>query len=100
MVKNRRFLSIFAVLLLLITGCATARTVTHFSEGSPLIYSGARLDIHAISKNERVLQMYKEKYGVEPPGYPKLDIPFSFLLDTLVFIPVVLPLVLYRSLFE
>jgi uncharacterized protein YceK len=102
MINNRRLLSVLAVLLLLTTSCATARTVTHFSEGSPLIYSGARLDVHAISKDERVLQMYKEKYGIEPPGYPKLDLPFSFLLDTLVFIPVVLPLplVLYRAFFE
>ncbi len=95
-----RLLSILAVFLMLTTNCATARTVTHFSEGSPLIYSGTRLDIHAISKNERVLQRYKQKHGVEPPSYPKLDLPFSFLLDTLVFFPVVLPFVLYRVVFE
>lgn len=93
-------ISFFMVLLLLTTGCATGRTVTRFSEGSPMLYSGTRLDIHAISADEPVLQMYKEKFGVEPPDHPKLDLPFSFLLDTLVLIPIVLPLALYDAVFE
>jgi uncharacterized protein YceK len=93
-------LSVFTVLLLLVAGCATGRTVTHFSEESPLLYSGTRLDIHAISQNESILQMYKEKFGVEPPAHPKLDLPISFLLDTLVLIPIALPLALYNAVFE
>lgn len=97
---NKRLLSVLTVLLLLTTSCATARTVNHFSEGSPLIYSGTRLDIQAISKNEEVLQIYREKHGVEPPGYPEIDLPFSFVLDTVLLVPVVLPLALYRAVLE
>lgn len=93
-------ISCFMALVLLTAGCATGRTVTHFTEGSPMVYSGTRLDVHAISANHQVLQTYKEKYGVEPPDHPRLDLPFSFLLDTLLLFPVVLPLVLYNAAFE
>jgi uncharacterized protein YceK len=56
--------------------------------------------MHASADDEIVLQNYREKLGVEPSAYPKLDLPFSFLLDTIILIPVVLPLVLYQAVFD
>ena len=65
-----------------------------------MVYSGTRLDLHASAHNEHILQVYKEKYGVEAPRYPKLDLPFSFLFDTFILFPVVLPVYLYQAAFD
>jgi len=48
--------------------------------GTPKIYSGTRMDIHAIS-GDRVWLRY---FPGEAPQYPAWDLPFSFLLDTAV----------------
>ncbi|OGW46340.1 MAG: hypothetical protein A2078_01575 [Nitrospirae bacterium GWC2_57_9] len=81
-------------------GCATLTTASHFTAESPKIYSGTRLDIHASRHNEDTLRVYREKYGVEPPAYPVVDLPFSFLFDTIILGPVVLPIVLYQAVFD
>lgn len=88
------------VLLLLTSGCATGRTMMHFSDETPIVYSGTRLDVNALSGDTHILQVYREKYGLEPPAHPRLDLPFSFLLDTLLLVPVVLPLALYSAVFD
>jgi len=93
----------FAALLictLLTTGCATITTATHFTRDSPMVYSGTRLDIHASADHDEVLRVYREKYGVEPPEYPKLDLPFSLLFDTFILFPIVYPLWLYQTVFD
>jgi len=41
-----------------------------------------------------------DKYGVEPPAYPKLDLPFSLLFDTINLVPVIMPLILYQTAFD
>jgi uncharacterized protein YceK len=65
-----------------------------------MVYSGTRLDIHASADHENILRVYKDKYGVEPPDYPKMDLAFSFLFDTVILFPIVLPLVLYQAVFD
>jgi len=86
--------------MLLITGCATLTTASHFTSESPKIYSGTKLDVHANANDENILRIYRDKYGVEPPAYPKLDLPFSLLLDTIILVPIVLPVVLYHAVFD
>jgi uncharacterized protein YceK len=86
--------------ILLTTGCATLTTASHFTSESPKIYSGTRLDIHASADHDTILRVYRDKYGVEPPAYPKLDLPFSLLFDTIILFPVVMPIVLYQAVFD
>jgi uncharacterized protein YceK len=97
---NRRALSAILILVLLTQGCATLTTAAHFTADSPKVYSGTRLDIHAGAHNEEMLRIYKDRYGVEPPRHPKLDLPFSFLFDTIILVPLALPFVLYQAVFE
>jgi uncharacterized protein YceK len=82
------------------TGCATLTTGSHFTRESPMIYSGARLDLHASAQHENILRGYKNKSNVELPAYPKLDLPFSILLDTIILVPLVMPVVLYQAVFD
>ena len=89
MTGNKRFISLMLICMLATTGCATLTTTSHFTKESPRIYSGTRLDIHATAYHEDILRMYREKYGVTPPNHPLLDLPFSLLLDTVIFIPIV-----------
>ena len=72
-------------------GCATYRTISAVTYGSPRVYSGTRLNINAISDNHVTLK----KFDVEPPEHPVLDLPASFVFDT-----VMLPLTLVSALFE
>jgi uncharacterized protein YceK len=55
------------------------------------VYSGTRLNAHAISGNQVALK----KYHVEPPEHPNLDLPASFVLDTVIF-----PLTAASALYE
>lgn len=98
--QSRRLISAILILMLLTTGCATLTTATHFTKESPMIYSGTRLDIHASADHENMLRVYKDKYGVEPPVHPGLDLPFSFLFDTIILFPVVMPIFLYQAVFD
>ena len=100
MIRNRRSVAAMLIFLVLTTSCATLTTATHFTSESPMVYSGTRLDIHASAHHDEVLRVYREKYDVEPPAYPVLDLPFSLLLDTLILVPVVWPLVLYQAVFD
>ena len=77
------------------TGCATVRTMPSLgSPEHPKIYSGARLDVHAISENEEALKKFKAK----APVHPLIDFPFSVILDT-VILPVTFPVASYELLF-
>ena len=75
-------ISIISTAVLLFSGCATYKTISaaKYGSSSPRIYSGTRLDIHAIYDNRYELK----KFGVAPPIYPPLDLPASFALDTLI----------------
>lgn len=46
------------------------------------IYSGTRLDLAALAKNDVALRKFK----VAPPRYPLVDLPLSFALDS-IFLP-------------
>jgi uncharacterized protein YceK len=61
-------------------GCATFRTLSTFDPERPMIYSGTRLDWNVTVGDES----WPRKFGVEPPRYPMLDLPFSFVLDTVM----------------
>ena len=97
---HSRLISALLACALLATGCATLTTAAHFTRESPMVYSGTRLDIHASANHDEILRVYKDKYGVEPPDYPKLDLPFSLLFDTLILLPIVYPIVLYQAVFD
>jgi uncharacterized protein YceK len=72
------------VCMTILTGCATFKTL---DADVPLyervfIYSGTRLDWAAIANNDAALSKFK----AAPPCYPLVDLPFSFVLDS-VFLP-------------
>ena len=72
---------VLIVLSVASTGCATYRTISEAAPGSPKVFSGTRLDINAIEDDEFGLRKFK----VVPPRHPIADLPFSLLLDTLIF---------------
>lgn len=75
--KIKLTLTIFA-LMLFTSGCATTSTLSQPAhERKPVVMSGSRLNLASI-RNEPDLQI---KYGVAPPDYPLLDLPFSVFLD-------------------
>lgn len=85
------FSIVFGTVVLLSTGCATYRTISAVTHGSPRVYSGTRLDINAISDNHAALK----KFDVETPEHPVLDLPASIVLDTVIF-----PLTSSSALYE
>ena|SRR5581483_11717670 len=88
-------LSLLFALLLGLSGCGTIRMMpSGGSARAPKIYSGTRLDLHAISGSREPLK----RFGATPPEYPWIDLPFSLLLDTLI-LPVTFPVASYEFLF-
>ncbi|MEE5122609.1 YceK/YidQ family lipoprotein [Pseudomonas alliivorans] len=68
------------VLALVMTGCATARTLNAAKPGAPVVYAGARLNLYALQGG----CCATDRFGAEAPSYPGLDLPGSALLDTLL----------------
>jgi len=68
------------LLVLQLTGCATARTLDAAKPGAPLVYAGTRLDVYVMNGG----CCAKDHFGAEAPSYPGLDLPASALLDTLL----------------
>ena len=64
----------------LLQGCASVGTLNAAKPGAPIIYSGTRLDWYSL--NGGCCPM--DRFGVEPPRYPAIDLPASALLDTLL----------------
>lgn len=96
--KNLAALFSNAVLAMAIAcgaGCASYRTISAAEPSTPKVFSGTRLDLHAIMQNDRGLAKFK----TEPPLYPWLDLPFSTLLDVVV-LPLSLSIALYQVVFE
>lgn len=78
-----RTIKLFALLATLsfTGGCATTSTLSQPAhERKPLVMSGVRLDL-ASSRNEAAVT---ERFGVSPPSYPLMDLPFSAALDLMV----------------
>ncbi|CRM09467.1 MULTISPECIES: YceK/YidQ family lipoprotein [Pseudomonas] len=71
---------LWVVLVLQLTGCATARTLDAAQPGAPVVYAGTRLDMYAINGG----CCAKDRFGAEAPTYPHIDLPASALLDTLL----------------
>ena len=73
--------ALVAVLLVLqLSGCATARTLDAAKPGAPVVYSGTRLDLYAMNGGCCAM----DRFGAQAPSYPGLDLPGSALLDTLL----------------
>ena len=62
------------------SGCATYRTISTAEQGSPKVFSGARLDVSAVLGDEFGLRKFK----TDPPRYPLVDLPFSIALDAAI----------------
>ncbi|MGK0281138.1 MAG: hypothetical protein ACI82O_000668 [Patiriisocius sp.] len=78
--SNRKLRRAMLALTLTISvgGCATTSTLSQPAhERKPVVMSGSRLNIAGLL-NEPDL---RAKYGVAPPDYPLLDLPFSVFLD-------------------
>lgn len=89
------FLWIIVISASALDGCGTIRTMPSLaSYDAPKIYSGTRLDFHAITGNDSSLK----EFSATPPQYPSLDMPFSLILDT-VILPVTFPVASYEFLF-
>jgi uncharacterized protein YceK len=67
-------------LVLLLSGCATVRTLHAAKPGAPIVYSGTRLDWYSL--NGGCCPM--DRFGAKAPRHAGLDLPASVLLDTLV----------------
>jgi uncharacterized protein YceK len=92
MMKASKAALLTLVLCLTSTGCATYKTISATGPGKPKVYSGTRLNINAISGDDAGAAKFK----VTPPLYPIVDLPFSFLLDTMM-LPATLPIAAYES---
>jgi uncharacterized protein YceK len=73
-----------SVCILVLSGCATFKSL---NAEVPLyervfVYSGTRLDWAALENDDVTIRKFK----TEPPGYPLIDLSFSFVLDSL-FLP-------------
>jgi len=75
--------------ILLLSGCATVRTMDAAKPGAPIVYSGTRLDWYSLKGGCCPL----DRFGAEAPKHAALDLPASALLDTLL-----LPLALATEL--
>ena len=65
---------------LLLSGCATVRTLDAGKPGAPIIYSGTRLDWYSLNGGCCPL----DRFGAKAPKHAALDLPASALLDTLL----------------
>ena len=86
---------VLGLLILNFAGCATVETVSNVKPGSPIFFSGSRLNVNAMADRE----LAAKKFKVSPPTYPLLDLPASFLLDVLIS-PITGSVALYELIFE
>jgi len=62
---------------LLLTGCASLRTLADYQSGDPIFLSGTRFDVAVIRDDPVALKHFHS----QPPAWPWLDLPFSFTAD-------------------
>ena len=74
----RLCVTLLAVLLL--SGCATVRTLDAAKPGAPIVYSGTRLNWYSLNGGCCPL----DRFGAKAPKHAALDLPASLLLDTLL----------------
>lgn len=87
-------LSTLVLLSLQLMGCGTISSFAHFGRETPVVYSGTRMDAAAIANDQATL----DKFEMDPPSAPAVDLPFSVLADT-VLLPGTLAVAAYRKLF-
>ncbi len=87
--------AVVATVMSCTAGCATYRTISTAEYGTPIVFSGTRLNVRAILHSDSTTRQFK----TEPPSYPWLDLPFSFILDAIVF-PLSASVALYEEIFE
>ncbi|MBA1203069.1 YceK/YidQ family lipoprotein [Pseudomonas capeferrum] len=73
-------LSAGLLVVALLEGCATVRTLDAAKPGAPIVYSGTRLDWYALQGG----CCAEDRFGAAAPSYPGVDLVGSVLLDTLV----------------
>lgn len=74
-------LSLLLTMLFFLGGCATTSTLSQpVHENKPLVMSGVRLNLASLRNDAAA----SERFGVSPPKYPLLDLPFSAFFDVLV----------------
>lgn len=66
--------------VLLLSGCATVRTLDAAKPGAPIVYSGTRLDWYSLNGGCCPL----DRFGATAPRHAALDLPASLVLDTLL----------------
>ena len=77
-ISKSNYLLVLLILPFIVGGCATTSTLSQPAyERKPLVMSGVRLDLASLKNDVGVT----EKFGVSPPDFPLLDLPFSFVLD-------------------
>ena len=67
-------------MLAILSGCSTFKTLNSATIDSPVVFSGTRLNMCAIT-NDRAGMI---KFNAKPVEYPVLDLPASFLLDLIM----------------
>ena len=85
---------VWFVVALWVGGCATVTSIDSAEHGTPLVYSGTRLNMSAIADDESGLRKFKTL----PPGYPWIDLPFSLVADTFI-LPLSFGVAAYEWLF-
>lgn len=73
---------ILVVLVVLLSGCASVRTLNDYRPGDPVFLSGTRLDLAALRNDPVALR----KFRSTPPAWPLVDLPFSFVADLFFWI--------------
>ena len=74
-------------------GCATYQSLASATPASPKVFSGTRLDLHAIGDDQDGLR----RFNTAPPTYPWLDLPASLTAD-LFLLPLTLGVVSYEAI--
>jgi uncharacterized protein YceK len=75
-------------------GCGTVSSFAQFHRETPIVYSGTRMDAAAIANDQATL----DKFELDPPSAPAVDLPFSVVADT-ILLPGTLAAAAYRKLF-
>lgn len=66
--------------MLTLPACATFDTISNAKPGTPVFFSGTRLDLNTLQQDEIAL----EKFNVSAPEYPLLDLPASLVFDLFI----------------
>jgi len=88
--NNLFFACLFA---LLTSGCAAYNTLATDETNTPMLFGGTRLDLEATLVRHDPATTFRV---APPPYHPLLDLPASFVLDTLM-LPGTLATTLYQS---